>query len=81
MQCNGLYNYDDDGTEIGTTGYTSIGIDTDPRPIGGGEFTVVQLQQSPLVSTISFSAQSNINGYTITCSDGVNSNDSIVSGM
>ncbi len=75
MQCNGLY-----GTEIGTTAYTSIGIDTDPRPIGG-EFTVVQLQQSPLVSTISFSAQSNINGYTITCSDGVNSNDSIVSGM
>ena len=54
----------------GFVAYTTVGIGQ-PITIGGGEFTVEQLQQSPLISTISFNVQSNINGYTILCEDGV----------
>ncbi len=49
--------------------YTSGGI-SPPSTIGKGVFTIEQLQQSPVVSTISFTVQSNINGYTIQCEDG-----------
>ncbi len=32
-------------------------------------FTAEQLQQSPVISNISFTVQSSINGYTIQCGD------------
>ncbi len=53
----------------GFTAYTNGGIG---QPITiGGVFTVEQLQQSPVISNISFTVQSIINGYTIQCEDGV----------
>ena len=63
---------DDNGTQLGNTvSYTSNG------GIGAlvtiGEFTVEQLQPvSPVVSNISFTVQSSINGYTIECEDSTN---------
>ncbi len=54
----------------GFAGYTSGGIGL-IGTIGGGVFTVEQLQQSPVISNISFTVQSSINGYTIQCEDAV----------
>ncbi len=54
----------------GFADYGSGGIGP-TNTIGGGVFTVEQLQQSPIVSTISFTVQSSISGYTIVCEDGV----------
>ena len=60
--------FDDDGTQLGTVTYNSDGIGA--PVIIGGVFTVEQLQpQSPVVSNISFTVQSSINGYTIVCQD------------
>ena len=50
--------------------FSSGGI-SQPNTVGGGVFTVEQLQQSPVISNISFTVQSSINGYTIHCEDGV----------
>ena len=59
---------EDDGTQLGgTVSYTSSGGGA-PVTIGG-EFTVEQLQSLPIVSNISFTVQSSINGYTIVCED------------
>ncbi len=58
----------DDNGMIGSTSYSSPSLDGAPRLIGG-VFTVEQLQQSPIISNISFTVQSNINGYTIQCED------------
>ncbi len=54
----------------GFAAYTNGGI-SPTNTIGGGVFTVEQLQQSPIISNISFTVQSSINGYTILCEDGV----------
>ncbi len=61
---------DDNGMEIDSQPYTSATIANDAT-IGGGVFTVEQLQQSPIISTISFTVQSSINGYTIVCEDSI----------
>ncbi len=52
----------------GFAGFNSGGIGP-TNTIGGGVFTVEQLQQSPIISNISFTVQSSINGYTIQCED------------
>ena len=51
----------------GFVSYTSGGIG--PTNTIGGAFTIEQLSESPLISNISFTVQSNINGYTILCED------------
>ncbi len=61
---------DDTGIEIGSTSYTSTSLDGAPRSVGE-VFTVEQLQQSPIISNISFTVQSSINGYTIVCEDAI----------
>ena len=43
----------------------------------GGVFTVEQLQQSPIMSNISFTVQSSINGYTIVCEEGNLNNENL----
>ncbi len=62
--------FDDSQTQLsdGFATYNSGGI-SQPVTIGGGVFIVDQLQQSPVISNISFSVQSSINGYTIQCED------------
>ncbi len=66
----------DNGMEIGTASYLSNSLDSTPRPVGGGgEFTVLQTQQSPIISNLTFTAQPSINGYTILCEDGVSLNN------
>ena len=66
----------DDGTQLGNiVSYSSNGIGASNTI--GGVFTVEQLQPaSPIVSNISFTVQSSINGYTIVCEDSLNMNDS-----
>ncbi len=54
----------------GFVSYTSGGIGPNATR-GGGVFTVEQLLESPVISNISFTVQSSINGYTILCEDGV----------
>ena len=63
---------EDDGTPFGNAvTYTSNGIGATITI--GGVFAVEQLQPaSPVVSTISFTVQSSINGYTIVCEDSIN---------
>ena len=63
---------EDNGTQLGNVvSYTSSGIGASNTI--GGEFTVEQLQpSSPVVSNISFTVQSSINGYTIECEDSTN---------
>ena len=76
---------EDDGTLFGNTvPYTSSGNGASNTI--GGVFAVEQLEGSPLVSNISFTVQSSINGYTIVCEDSTNTmnNESFtinVSGM
>ncbi len=62
--------FDNNQTQLsdGFATYNSGGIGL-TGTIGGGVFTVVQLQQSPVISNISFTVQSNINRYTILCED------------
>ena len=57
----------DETSELGNTPYTSLGI-TSPVTLAG-DFSVEQLSTNPLVSNISFTVQSSINGYTILCED------------
>ena len=66
---------DDNGTQLGgTPSYTSNGGGV--SVILGGVFTVEQLQPaSPVVSSISFTVQSSINGYTIVCEDSATMNN------
>ena len=66
---------EDDGTQLGNiVSYTSNGIGASNTI--GGEFTVEQLQPaSPVVSNISFTVQSSINGYTIVCEDSATMNN------
>ena len=63
----------DNGTEFGLAAYTST-IEQDLDPIGG-VFIPERLSPlssvTPLVSNISFTATSSINGYTIVCDDSV----------
>ena len=68
---------EDNGTQLGNTvSYTSNSGGA-PDTIGG-EFTVEQLQPaSPVVSNISFTVQSSINGYTIVCEDSTNTTNSV----
>ena len=54
--------------------YSNGGIGSN-NTIGLGLFTVEQLQQSPIISNISFTVQSSINGYTIQCEDGITINN------
>ena len=63
---------EDDGTPFGNAvPYTSNVYGTSNEI--GGEFIVEQLQpSSPVVSNISFTVQSSINGYTIVCEDSTN---------
>ncbi len=58
----------------GTAAYTTFGIGP-TGTIGGGVFAVEQLQQSPIISNISFTVQSSINGYTILCEDAITTNN------
>ena len=53
--------------------YTSLGI-TSPNTLAG-DFSVQQLSTNPLVSNISFTVQSSINGYTILCEEGGGDNE------
>ena len=64
----------DDETQLSNiVSYTSNGIGASNTI--GGEFTVEQLQPaSPIVSNISFTVQSSINGYTIVCEDSATMN-------
>ena len=66
---------EDDGTQLSNTvAYASNGIGA--LVTIGGEFTVEQLQPaSPVVSNISFTVQSSINGYTIVCEDAITTNN------
>ena len=68
---------DDDGTQLGdTVSYTSNSGGATVTI--GGVFTVEQLQpSSPVVSNISFTVQSSINGYTIVCEDSTNTTNSV----
>ena len=62
---------EDDGTPFGIVSYTSNADGTSSTI--GELFTVEQLQpSSPVVSNISFTVQSSINGYTIVCEDSTN---------
>ena len=57
-----------DGTsDLASSTYTSLSI-TSPNTLAG-DFSVQQLSTNPLVSTISFTVQSSINGYTILCEE------------
>ena len=59
----------DDGKQLLTvTGSATI----------GGLFRVQQLSQSPLVSNISFTAVSSINGYTFVCEDTTTTNNETI---
>ncbi len=62
--------FDGDQVQLidGFAGYTTAGIGL-TTTIGGGMFTVEQIQQSPIISNISFTVQSSINEYTIQCGD------------
>ena len=60
--------------EIDSHPYTST-ADGVNATIGEGMFAVELLQQSPLVSNISFTVQSSINGYTIVCEDSITMNN------
>ena len=60
----------DNGTQFGSPVVYASNVLAGSSTIGG-LFTVEQLSQSPLVSNISFTVQSSINGYTIICEDGV----------
>ena len=64
--------FDNNQTQLsdGSAAYTTAGIGPTVT-IGGGVLSVEQLQQSPIISNISFTVQSSINGYTIQCEDGV----------
>ena len=64
------------GMEIDSQAYTSTS-DGDNAAVGGGVFIIEQLQQSPIISTISFTVQSSINGYTILCEDGSLNNENL----
>ena len=66
---------EDNGTQLGNTvTYTSNSIGASVTI--GGVFTVEQLQpSSPIVSNISFTVQSSINGYTIVCEDSATMNN------
>ena len=68
---------EDDGTPFGNAvSYTSNVNGT--FNIIGGVFTVEQLQPaSSVVSNISFTVQSSINGYTIVCEDSTNTTNSV----
>ncbi len=61
--------FDNNQTQLsdGFATYNSGGIG--PTNTIGGAFTVEQLQESPVISNISFTVQSSINGYTILCED------------
>ena len=61
------------GIENSSRSYTNGNLDNSAVTIG--VFTVEQLQQLPLVSTISFTVQSSINGYSIQCEDGITMNN------
>ncbi len=63
---------DDNGIEIASHSY--ISATTGNNATIGGVFTIEQLQESPIISNISFIAQSSNNGYTILCEDGINLN-------
>ena len=72
---------DDGGTQIGGT-VTYLDDEIGLPGTLGGEFDVEQLQEIPMIiSNISFTAQSSINGYTIRCGDGTNNEDLVVSGV
>ncbi len=58
----------------GFAAYSTVGIGPTVT-IGEGVFTVEQLQQSPVISNISFTVQSSINGYTILCEDAITTNN------
>ena len=64
--------FDESQTQLidGFVGYNS-GVISPTVTIGGGVFTVEQLQLSPIISNISFTVQSSINGYTIVCEDAI----------
>lgn len=55
----------------GSAGFDTLRLKSDK--LIGGVFTAKQKSLSPLVSSISFTAQPNINGYNITCEDTIHS--------
>ena len=65
------------GTQFGTDAVYILNVLTDPGTIGDvfipERLSAVSL--SPLVSNISFTVQSSINGYTIVCEDSVSLNN------
>ncbi len=65
---------DDNGMEIVSESYTSA---TTGNNVTIGVFTVEQLQLSPIISNISFTVPSSINGYTILCEDGSLNNENL----
>ena len=68
---------EDNGTLFGNAVNYASNADGASNIIGG-VFTVEQLQPaSPVVSNISFTVQSSINGYTIVCEDSTNTTNSV----
>ena len=63
----------DETSQLDSNIYTSLGI-TSPNTLAG-DFSVQQLSTNPLISTISFTVQSSINGYTILCEEGGGDNE------
>ena len=60
-------------SQVDINTFTSVSI-TGPATLAG-DFSVQQLSTNPLVSNISFTVQSSINGYTILCEEGGGDNE------
>ncbi len=58
----------DNGTQLGSP-VAFISTTTQAPKTIGALFTVEQLSETPLVSNISFTAVSSIDGYTVVCED------------
>ncbi len=65
------------GTQFGTDALYVLNSNAEPSTIGDVFIPerISAVDVSPLVSNISFTAQSSINGYTILCRDGINLNN------
>ncbi len=65
------------GTQFGTAAVYILNSNTVPSTIGDVFIPerLSAVMMSPIVSNISFTAQSSINGYTILCEDGINLNN------
>ena len=66
----------DDGMQLdGDVTYTMA--PSNQASVTIGKFSFERLSPSPLVSNVSFTAQPNINGYTIICEDALLANENV----